>query len=57
MCEICAAMRPTDEGCAYQGFDPGKTPAYGETWAEWIEAPNFAHLYTDRGYMTTDFDL
>jgi len=35
-------------------FDPTMVPAYGETWAEYFEAPNYAHTFNDRGFMTVN---
>lgn len=52
MCQICLANRPFDDGCIYQETKPDLNPGFGETWAEWFEAPNFAHTFTDRGFMT-----
>ncbi|MCC0024943.1 MAG: M10 family metallopeptidase C-terminal domain-containing protein [Hyphomicrobiaceae bacterium] len=37
------------------GFDPAKDPAYGETWAEWFEAPAGPHFEANAvGYMTAN---
>ncbi|PLX37147.1 MAG: hypothetical protein C0606_11630 [Hyphomicrobiales bacterium] len=68
MCDICSAMTRFDKDCVYAEFSatstgsdvPGQTiaanniPHAGETWAEWIEAPNYAHNFTDRGVMTVN---
>ncbi|MGV6849702.1 MAG: M10 family metallopeptidase C-terminal domain-containing protein [Marinibacterium sp.] len=53
MCDICQAYRPFDTDCVYQDPAPQvPVPGFGATWAEWIEAPDFAHSFTDRGFMT-----
>ena len=52
MCTICSSLRPFATDCIYS--DTGANPAYGETWAEWIEAPAGPHSYTDRGVMTVN---
>ena len=58
MCQICLEFRPFDPECPYDapapvtGFDPDADPGYGETWAEWFEAPAGPHSLTDRGFMT-----
>jgi len=52
MCGICATFRPLETECIYT--EAGANPAYGETWAEWIEAPAGPHSYTDRGVMTVN---
>ena len=63
MCHICAAVRPLDDYCPYQSaanntevaaFDPSTDPASGATWVEWIEAPDQAHFFNDRGVMTVN---
>lgn len=66
MCDICLALRPYSDDCPYTMpdsstesppalvFDPQTMPGYGETWAEWIEAPSGPHGFFDRGYMTVN---
>lgn len=52
MCDICSALRPYEDECVYQDYDLIEYLGYGETWAEWFEAPNYAHGQTDVGFMT-----
>ncbi len=61
MCSTRASSRTpatnatyADNGAGLSGFDPTTTPGYGETWAEWFEAPAGPHSFTDRGVMTVN---
>ena len=71
MCVVCEAMGRDSAQCSAvpgednftfaagdggtAGFDPAKDPAYGETWAEWFEAPAGPHFEANAvGYMTAN---